>query len=177
MSALHFHCRLVGGVLFLFSLRVFAQEQGNNTFPLDDGTILVRDTMFSGGRVLFKITNRTSSNWDVVELRFKVAATCYGERRLWSLKSNVYSLDPQNSSEGYKAGSSEGLESYSWTGCAIQSIQVTPIRAQNGDLSIDCVSGQRLDLKKQQQDAQREYAANEALAAKTEAAQEKRRSA
>ena len=27
--------------------------------------------------------------------------------------------------------------------------------------------GQRLDLKKQQQDAQREYAANEALAAKT----------
>ena len=156
----------------LFSLPAFGEDF---KMPLDDGSIVIGDARFAGAQmIVFESVNQTSSPWDKVSLQFDIDGTCsvlgnegkHDEPRHWEIPMLIslgWSSDHQERDTEFRSISTFGVCNTRAT------IKVKLLMATNSKLHIDAVTGERIDLVKQRQDADAAQAEEDRQAAEVQA--------
>lgn len=142
--------------------------------PLEGGNILIRDARFELGshtaflpELSFTIRNSTSSGWDL-KLRLDITGRCKGgkgDARQWS-RTVMFSLK-QTQVEPYLdtghplVGEREG--------CVLEKMDAALLSAENRNLRIDGITGERVDYRKQREIAAEAQAKIDAVEAEAQA--------
>src|SRR5712692_3103331 len=148
------------------------------TVPLDDGSILIRPQFIRVNQfgnyipeLSVKLKNQTSHPWRTIKLQFEIGGFCNGQARQWSV--------PATTSLGW-AEDHPITNEYTDTvislvdkvdGCKTEVIKARLILAENPQLRINGLTGERVDLEKQLQEIKAKRDAEEAAQAEEERVQ------
>ena len=148
------------------------------TLPLDNGNIVIRASFigFNGytqiPELTAGITNQTSSEWPTLKLQFDVSASCAGNERHWSIPATT-ALGWRKDYHVFQYYKDIVIALVGEVkGCKTESIKASLILAENADIRIDGVTGERVDYK-----AEREAEAAARAAAQAAQAEEERKAA
>jgi len=132
---------------------------GDITLPLDDGNIVIRDARFvlvktDVREVSYTLINQTSSAWRTLKLQFETKADCNVERQM-----TIPLYVPSNGEWALGDGVTKSYTQFvykffsDFNFCrTVEITGVTLIFAENSKVQIDGVTGERVDLEKQQRE-------------------------
>jgi hypothetical protein len=173
------------GVGLLSVVGLIAQTD-DITIPLDDGSILISAQFIHENYVhlyvpelVLKLTNRTSSSWNTLKLQFDIGGLCNGQPRQWTIPV-VTSLGWLEDHQIVKDYSDYVIPLVGKVdGCTSEIIKARLVLAENQNVHIDGISGERVDLQKQRQEieAKQKIDAAEEAEDKRQIAEEERQAA
>jgi hypothetical protein len=140
-------------VAALFGAAMYGEDI---TIPFEGGSILIKNASYSRydslldltrSQVRFTIVNNTSDGWDL-KLQLDGLTQCDGQTRVLSRTDKV-SLRPGGL--GMVIDGAEHVSHGKDGGCVLEQLVASILTAENKNLRINVVTGERLDLVKQRE--------------------------
>ena len=152
-------------VAVLFGAAMYGEDI---TIPLEGGNILVKNDSYSKYDSLldltryqwqFTIVNNTSDGWDL-KLRLDGSTQCDGQT---VFLNRIIKISLRQGASSKVAEGHEQQVHGKDGGCVISKFDASLLTAENNDLRINLVSGERIDLKKQRELAAEAQAKQDAI--------------
>jgi predicted nuclease of restriction endonuclease-like RecB superfamily len=152
-------------VAALFGAAMYGEDI---TIPFEGGNILIKNASYSRydslldltrSQLRFTIVNNTSDGWDL-KLQFDGLAQCDGQTRVLNRTDKV-SLRPGGL--GMVVDGAEHVSHGKDGGCVLEQLVPSILTAENKNLRINVVTGERIDLVKQRELAAEAQAKQDAI--------------